>query len=735
MLAASTLLIVGIGSTALVVVVLLLIVLIARTKPKLEEKVNRLIKEKKYDEAGKLLVEQENYQRAIQVYTQFNRPRQAAQIYLRLGEHQRAAEIFIDLGDHEAAINSYLKVGDKVSASQVLVKSGKFEEAADYLMQAGKMEDAAALYLKAKQFKKSAAVYQELGDKKRAAAIMGALHATEGDFRSAAKSFYVAGQFKKAAESFSRAGLHEHAAKVYERIGEFRHAARARLQFGQVVTAAEHLERIGDLNEAIPLFEAAGKWNKVVECHKRVKNWLALGNIMMRLHKSDLAIEFFKRLTPLDEGYIEAAMSMASILEDTQDLESAKQKYREILEFHGLSTKSAPALFALSKLCEMTNTPEIALPYLREFSTSGPMEEKVRNWQNRLEQMVISAAQTMTVGLEVASEEEMRTRKGDSSELLLPHKDNIADRYDIVEKIGQGGHGVIYKAYDKVLGRMVVLKFLFRNQVPSEMAKMYFLREAKTTASLNHPNIVTLFDMGQVGDNLYIAMEFIDGITLEDRLRDAKGSLPVEEALSIVNQLAEALQYAHDKQIVHRDIKPGNVMLQRPDMQVLKLMDFGLAKALDENPHKTLIICGTPLYMSPEQIVGDFVDHISDIYSFGVLTYQLLVGRTPFPSANILAHHQFTQPPHPTTTNKNIPVEMGDVILKALAKKREDRFQTSLEFAEALVATWEGTRAVAGSIPAAEPQLEGHRDMMDELEAAVQEIADLDLDDEFLEGL
>ena len=677
-------LILTIGGVGGVAFLLLIILLFKKPPATVDQQVAKLEEQRKISEASRLLVEAERFQDAIGLLMRHRRLRESGKIYLRIGDHKKAADIFSSLKDHETAANCYLKAGDKKAAAAEYRKGGFQETAAATLMQAGELAEAAKAFLAGKQYQKAAAVLNQLGQKKKAAAIMGAFYANAGDHVNAAKSYYMAGKLKEAADAFSRAALHDKAAKIYEKVGEFRLAAKARLQAGDIEIAAEHLERVGDSAAAIRLFEAAGKWNKVVECHKRDKNWLSLGNIMMRLQKYDLAIEFFKRLTPLDEGYMEAAMSMASILEGQGDEEGAKQKYNEILEFRGLSVSNAPALFALCTLCEKTGTPEVPLQYLRQFKASGPVGEKAENWKNRLEQMVITSAQTMALSMEVADEDVIRT--SDNVEVAMPQKTGLSDRYEVVDKIGQGGHGVIYKAFDKILGREVVLKFLFRNQVPSEMARRYFLREAKTTASLNHPNIVTLYDMGQIGDNLFIAMEFIDGGTLEEKILPTEQLTDFTELMNLIEQLCAALQYAHDKTIIHRDIKPGNVMLTGPDRMTLKLMDFGLAKALDENPHKTLIVCGTPLYMSPEQILGDFVDHISDIYSLGVLVFQLFTGKTPFPTANILAHHQFSPPPHPTTVNKHVPLKAGDVILAALEKKREMRYQRAEDFARDLKA-------------------------------------------------
>jgi len=706
MFAVATVLIVSIAVIGALAVAVLAFMLLKRPPPSVDQQVAELLDQGKVSDASRLLLDNERAEEGVQVLIKYRRMREAGRILLHIGDHKRAAEVFASLRDHETAANAHLKAGDRKAAALEYRKAGQLEVAANTMYQIGQHAEAAKIFLEAKQLQKAAAVLTELGQTKAAAAVMGSWYSSSGDHRAAAKSYLKAGRIREAAHECVAAGKHDKAAVLFEKLGEFASAAKAHMQAGNPEAAALHFERVGDMKTAIRLFEAAGKWNKVVECHKRDKNWLALGNIMMRLEKYDLAIEFFKRLTPLDEGYNEAAMSQAAILESLGDTEAAKAKYKEIIEFKGLTVANSQALFALCTLCEKTNSPDVPLQYLRQFGASGAVGEKVQMWIERFQALVITSAQTIMSNMEVGNEDVLQAGAAPAAakaESPIAARTGIADRYEVVDKIGQGGHGVIYKAFDKILGREVVLKFLFRNQVPSEMARRYFLREAKTTASLNHQNIVTLYDMGQIGDNLFIAMEYLQGITLEDYLREHGNDRNYNELIYIIEQLCSALQYAHDRHIIHRDIKPGNVMLIGPDRTTVKLMDFGLAKALDDNPHKTQIICGTPLYMSPEQIVGDFVDHLSDIYSLGILVFQLFTGKTPFPAANILAHQQFTAPPHPTTVNSQVPLAVGEVILKAIEKKRENRYQRSMDLSDAIKAAL--TPQAAAAAPAADEQL------------------------------
>ena len=257
-------------------------------------------------------------------------------------------------------------------------------------------------------------------------------------------------------------------------------------------------------------------------------------------------------------------------------------------------------------------------------------------------------------------------------------------RYKFLGKLGQGGNGVVYRAVDRALGRNVVVKFLHQALLPTDVARKYFEREAKTAAGLSHQNIVTIYDVGEEGETLYFSMELVEGRTLADVIVDNGGRLTHEQVLPVIQQLCSALEYAHGRQVIHRDIKPGNIMVTESGL--VKLLDFGLAKALDENPDKSVFLCGTPFYMSPEQIRRDFLDHRSDIYSVGCLLYVMYTGDVPFPDGNVFFHQQNTAAPDPNTLAPNLPKGVAQVLMKCVAKDRSERFQRAVDIAAALSA-------------------------------------------------
>jgi serine/threonine protein kinase len=280
----------------------------------------------------------------------------------------------------------------------------------------------------------------------------------------------------------------------------------------------------------------------------------------------------------------------------------------------------------------------------------------------------------------------------------------IAGKYKILEELGHGGMGVVHKAEDLKLKRFVALKFLPPHLMDSPDLKERFLIEAQAAAALNHPNICTIYEVGEDGSRRFIAMEFVDGETLKDKLR--KGPLAAPEALAIAGQVAAGLGEAHHKGIIHRDIKSANIMVT-PKGQA-KVMDFGLAKLRGGSSlTKSQTTIGTVAYMSPEQARGQDLDPRTDIWSLGVVLYELLSGRLPFQGdhdqALIYAILQ-KEPESLTRIRHGLAPELEHIVFQALTKKADDRYRTMEELREDLVAVAEGLKPLKAKDRPSEPE-------------------------------
>ena len=259
-------------------------------------------------------------------------------------------------------------------------------------------------------------------------------------------------------------------------------------------------------------------------------------------------------------------------------------------------------------------------------------------------------------------------------------------RYVIVEEIGQGAMGVVYKAVDPLIDRTVAIKTINLDLSKEELVNFEkrFQREVQSAGKLNHPNIVTVYDVGRTEGVAYMAMEFLEGKELREIL-DSGVVLPIEKVMHITTQVAEGLGFAHEHGIVHRDVKPSNVMVLKNGL--VKITDFGIAQMSSATRTISGMVMGSPKYMSPEQVVGQAVDGRSDIFSLGIMLYEMLTGKTPFSGDNISAiMYQILndEPIPPRTFNQSIPESINFIVLKALSKHPDQRYQNAKEMARDL---------------------------------------------------
>jgi predicted Ser/Thr protein kinase len=239
-------------------------------------------------------------------------------------------------------------------------------------------------------------------------------------------------------------------------------------------------------------------------------------------------------------------------------------------------------------------------------------------------------------------------------------------RYKRVTELGRGAMGVVYRGRDVVLERDVAIKMISEEVRANPQALELFFQEAKAMAALNHPNLVTVYDQGSDGGETFLVMEYIEGKTLESLITERGGALPLDECMNVTEQIAAGLAYAHGKRILHRDIKPANIFLTKDG--TVKIGDFGLARAVRQARLTQTKVCGTPLYMSPEQIRGTDVDFRSDLYSVGCTLFELLTGRPPFVTGEVMYHHMYTAPPKPSEINPKIPKDVDSLVMSCLEK-------------------------------------------------------------------
>ncbi len=548
--------------------------------------------------------------------------------------------LVIDLGSREhlvfvgcpPAVEPYLH-GDVPAAARALERDGHAAVAhgllASVARERGQLEAAAEHLEAAGQPLAAADLQAELEQWKQAAR----LYESAGELGRAAEMFQAAGEHVRAGDTFQRAGRHDEAADSYREAGDLPHWV-------------ESLEKSGRPFEAAQVAIERNDWGR--------------------------AIRSLQLVTANDAEYVDAARLLVEAYEREGHLDLATRKVEEVVASKGAESVPIESCDRLARRLEESGDFDRALDVLELIRTRDA------TWPN---------VATRIEGLRKRRSGSQHSLAGGTKPPAAADPFVEAARYEILEELGRGGMGIVFKARDRRLGRIVALKRLPDSLRNHPKAVELFLREARAAAALNHPNIVTLFDAGQDGDAYYITMELLEGLPLQQILRQ-RGRLGPRDAAKLGLQIANGLHYAHAQRIVHRDIKTGNLFFTRG--KVIKIMDFGLAKMVEEVRRASTVIGGTPYYMAPEQSLGEAVDHRADLYALGVTFFELLTGRVPFKDGDVAFHHRHTPVPDPRELAPQLPQPWAELVLRMLAKSPDDRPESAAVVAESLAQLAQG---------------------------------------------
>jgi tetratricopeptide (TPR) repeat protein len=496
--------------------------------------------------------------------------------------------------------------------------------------------------------------------------LLATMHQAEGESGRAADFYESAGDVKAAARLRLEQGESGRAAALFEQAEEWVAAAEAHRQDGAILQAGECYEQALDFEQAIECYRESGAIDRRLKALERCGRDFEAASLAYQDHRPR-AIRLLQRVEETDDDFREACGLLAEAFETEEHYDLAAGKLEEYIATfqreHAYATGDTYA--RLAELWEQAGHLERSLEVLEDLRRREPTFPNIAARIESLRKQRSASGHLFNSGRLSSG----RTSNGAATAFV----DDV--RYDLIEEIGRGGMGIVYRALDTRLDRIVALKRLpegLRRHHPR--ALQFFLREAQSAARLNHANIVTVYDADQQDGHFFITMELLEGSPLQTVLRE-RGQLTPINILGIARQVCCGLDYAHVQGVIHRDIKTANLFVTSD--RVVKIMDFGLAKVLEEVRGATTLVSGTPYYMSPEQVLGGDVDHRTDLYSLGVTLFELATGSVPFDSGEVAYHHRHTPVPDPRELRVDLPRGLALLILKLLNKLPDDRFQSA----------------------------------------------------------
>lgn len=607
-------------------------------------------------------------------------------------DHQTLARLFEAEGDWRRAALAWREAGENARAAANFRRAGRLDEAADAEGAAGRPREAAQLRMRQ---------LRELQDKLRLTRARGDAHTPENErlkrqIRQETETLIThlgdLGMEREMIEVLRSAGRTEEAVERLAADGQVAAAAELARESERWDLAARMLERLKSWGEASDMHELAGNIEQAGACAERAGEDARALQLYRRINRPDRAAHCLARLGSLQdalrelhgEGRLDDACAILrsypgpvpdipEIIIDMADWAASRGSLakaiaclqRAVIGVALQPGRLAPAVALARRLYE-DGAFDAALEQLERVLAYDYSHQPARQLRGVIEGAKASAELASTIpSLDESYREDSRPTPAQQ-------------RYEILTELGRGGMGVVYRARDTRLERDVAIKVL-RTTSPEEAARLE--QEAKAAATLNHPGIVTIYDFEAGFDGYFITMEYVQGDPL-DLVARTQPERVHRNLIPILVRLADAVAYAHRHHVVHRDLKPGNILLT--PTQEVKILDFGIAARLDTGASAGPAICGTPYYMAPEQIRGQDTTPATDIYALGATSFQLATGRPPFHEGNVIEAQLNQQPPDPAALARNLPAGLGPIILRCLEKEPARRFRSAEELREAL---------------------------------------------------
>lgn len=665
--------------------------------------------------AARYALDNGNYEAAAVAFLAGERPRDAARAFAKAEMWERAAVIYEQLGEWKFAAEYYGKRKDRIAQVRVLRKGGLFVEAAKVALDDGEPGKAAQLMLQAGRRKEAATLMRKAGQETAARELAAEVLEEEGNFEEAARNWSKIERWDRAATCLKRAGHWDLAAKAMLKSGKRKEAAELLAIHGRHAAAAQIFESLQDFRRAAKLYGNAGARDGEARCLFLSGDKRAVIEIKIANGDLDDALRLAESIGASEPGFVEALQIASGLYESTGDLEGALRLLRRLLEVDLPDATRRRIARQATHLALQTGKRAVGLGIIDQVLPTLPPKdpdhddyvetrEALAALATDVAEPVAEAAaytgfdedrptnEELFESAQAAIEEATRQLDGDELDELptirVPERwppgvpASLASRYEELKLLSRGGNGVVFKATDSMLGREVALKFMIEGVMPDELARRYFLREVKIAAGLDHPNIVRIYDSGVADGVLFYSMEYLDGRPLGDLIPEGSPFPDRTWLREVFARLCDALGYAHERGLVHRDIKPDNIYLTaRGDV---KLLDFGLARAFDDGFGEQSVLAGTPFYMAPEQIGNTKVDHRVDVYALGVILYRTLTGELPYTEGNVFISHAMSPIPDPRIHGEDVSDDLAQVVFRAMAKKPEERFQTCEALREAL---------------------------------------------------